>query len=167
MTRIVSVDEYEPEVKKRSVRGVPFFIRDDLIDVITDHGDAGLLHDSEIMGLIVGKVYKDDDGEYAIATGVISSELEADETSVRFDQSDMTQLIDGIDELKNGDRIIGWYHSHLGCGCFMSDTDIKTQNGLFGGRIGFAMVIDPVLRQLKVFDSTLDGPQQIQMIVME
>ena len=167
MTRIVSVDEYKPEVKNRSVRGVPFFIRDDLIDVITDHGDEGLLRDSEIMGLIVGKVYKDDDGEYAIATGVISSELEADETSVRFDQSDMTQLIDGIDELKNGDRIIGWYHSHLGCGCFMSDTDIKTQNGLFGGHIGFAMVIDPVLRQLKVFDSTIDGPQQIQMIVME
>jgi proteasome lid subunit RPN8/RPN11 len=167
MTRIVGEEQYEPEVRRRSVRNVPFFIRDDLIDIITDHGDEGLLQDSEIMGLIVGKVYKDDDGEYAVATGIISSELDADDVSVRFDQTDMTQLIDEIDNLKEGDRIVGWYHSHLGCGCFMSDTDIKTQNGLFGGRIGFAMVIDPVLRQLKVFDSTMDDPQPIQMIVME
>lgn len=167
MSRVIDGTSYEPEIKKRPVRGVPFFIRDDLIDVMTDHGDEGLLRDSEIMGLIVGRVYKDDEGEYAVANGLISSKLDADEDSVRFDQSDMTQLIDAIDELREGDRIVGWYHTHLGCGCFMSQTDVTTQNGLFGGRIGFAIVIDPVQRQLRVFDSTPDDPQPIQMIVME
>ena len=97
-----------------------------------------------------------------IETGVLHNNR-----CVRFDQNDMSQLIDAIDELKEGDRIIGWYHSHLGCGCFMSETDIATQNGLFGGRIGFAIVIDPELRQLKVFDSTVDDPQSVQIIVME
>ena len=167
MTRILEETVPEPEFRKRSVKGVGLFIHENLIDVITDHADEGLLNDSEIMGLIVGKVYTDDEGEYAIATGAISSGLDADETSVRFDQNDMSQLIDAVDELKEGDRIIGWYHSHLGCGCFMSDVDIATQNGLFGGRLGFAIVIDPALCQLKVFDSTPGDPQPAQMIVME
>ncbi len=167
MTRILEETTAQPEFRKRSVKGVRLFVRDSLIDVITDHADEGLLNDSEIMGLIVGKVYVDDEGEYAVATGSISSGLDADETSVRFDQNDMSQLIDAIDELREGDRIIGWYHSHLGCGCFMSDVDIATQNGLFGGKLGFAMVIDPAQCQLKVFDSTLDDPQPAQMIIME
>lgn len=167
MTRIIDVDHYVPETRRRSVVGVPFFVREDLIDRMTDHADEGLLHDSEIMGLIVGKVYRDDEGEYAVATDVVSSGLNADFASVRFDRDDMSQLIDAIDELKDGSRIIGWYHSHLGCGCFMSETDIATQNGIFGGHIGFAVVIDPVLCQLKVFDSKVDDPQSVQMIVME
>lgn len=167
MTRIIGEYNIDPEFRKRSVKGVPFFIRDSLIDIMTDHADDGFLQDCEVMGLIVGTVYVDDEGEYAVATGTISAGLDADESSVRFDQNDMTQLIDAIDELRECDRIIGWYHSHLGCGCFMSETDIATQNGLFGGRIGFAVVIDPELRQLKVFDSTVDDPQSVQIIVME
>ena len=167
MTRIIEEHNTAPEFRKRSVKGVPLFIRDSLIDIMTDHADEGLLQDCEVMGLMVGTVYVDEEGEYAVATGTISAGLDADESSVRFDQNDMSQLIDAIDELKEGDRIIGWYHSHLGCGCFMSETDIATQNGLFGGRIGFAIVIDPELRQLKVFDSTVDDPQSVQIIVME
>ena len=167
MIRIIGSQEHVPEVRKRFVRDVPFFIHDNLIDRMTDHGDEGLLQDSEIMGLIIGNIHSDDEGMYAVATDVISSSLDADDTSVRFDQNDMTQLIESIDMLKGDERIIGWYHSHLGCGCFMSERDIATQDGIFGGRMGFAVVIDPVLRQLKVFDSTLGNPQPIQMIVME
>lgn len=167
MTRVIDDFEHAPEHRRRSVRGVRIFVRSDLLDVMTDHAHEGLLRDSEIMGLIVGRTYVDDEGEYAVSTGVISSTLQADGTGVRFDRNDMTQLIDAIDGLEEGDRIIGWYHSHLGCGCFMSERDIATQNGIFGGRIGFAIVVDPVLRQLKVFDSTPDDPQPVQMIVME
>ena len=167
MSRIIEELSPSPEFRKRSVSGVRLFVRDSLIDIMTDHADEGLLQDSEVMGLIVGQIYTDDEGEYALATGTISAGLDADETSVRFDKADMEQLIDAIDELKEGDRIIGWYHSHLGQGCFMSGTDIATQNGLFGGHIGFAIVIDPELRQLRVFDSTLDDPKTIQIIIME
>ena len=167
MTRIIDCTDMTTEERKRSVKGVPFFIRDDTVDVMTDHADSGLLDDSEIMGLMIGRVYRDGDGEYVMVDRTVSSVLDADEVSVRFDKNDMSQLIDSLDEMKDGERVVGWYHSHLGCGCFLSDTDLDTHSGIFGDGIGFAVVIDPVLRQLKVFGRTDEGLMPVQMIVME
>ncbi|MDY5871910.1 MAG: Mov34/MPN/PAD-1 family protein [Candidatus Methanomethylophilaceae archaeon] len=167
MTRIIDCTDMTTEERKRSVKGVPFFIRDDTVDVMTDHADSGLLDDSEIMGLMIGRVYRDGEGEYVMVDRTVSSVLDADEVSVRFDKNDMSQLIDSLDEMKDGERVVGWYHSHLGCGCFLSDTDLDTHSGIFGDGIGFAVVIDPVLRQLKVFGRTDEGLMPVQMIVME
>ena len=167
MTRIIDCTDMTTEERKRSVKGVPFFIRDDTVDVLTDHADSGLLDDSEIMGLMIGRVYRDGEGEYVMVDRTISSVLDADEVSVRFDKHAMSQLIDSLDEMKDGERVVGWYHSHLGCGCFLSDTDLDTHSGIFGDGIGFAVVIDPVLRQLKVFGRTNEGLMPVQMIVME
>lgn len=167
MTRIIDCTDMTTEERKRSVKGVPFFIRDDTVDVMTDHADSGLLDDSEIMGLMIGRVYRDGEGEYVMVDRTVSSALDADEVSVRFDKNDMSQLIDSLDEMKDGERVVGWYHSHLGCGCFLSDTDLDTHSGIFGDGIGFAVVIDPVLRQLKVFGRTDEGLMPVQMIVME
>ena len=167
MTRIIDCTDRTTEERKRSVKGVPFFIRDDTVDVMTDHADSGLLDDSEIMGLMIGRVYRDGEGEYVMVDRTVSSVLDADEVSVRFDKNDMSQLIDSLDEMKDGERVVGWYHSHLGCGCFLSDTDLDTHSGIFGDGIGFAVVIDPVLRQLKVFGRTDEGLMPVQMIVME
>ena len=167
MTRIIDCTDMTTEERKRSVKGVPFFIRDDTVDVMTDHADSGRLDDSEIMGLMIGRVYRDGEGEYVMVDRTVSSVLDADEVSVRFDKNDMSQLIDSLDEMKDGERVVGWYHSHLGCGCFLSDTDLDTHSGIFGDGIGFAVVIDPVLRQLKVFGRTDEGLMPVQMIVME
>lgn len=167
MTRIIDCTDMTTEERKRSVKGVPFFIRDDTVDVMTDHADSGLLDDSEIMGLMIGRVYRDGEGEYVMVDRTVSSVLDADEVSVRFDKNDMSQLIDSLDKMKDGERVVGWYHSHLGCGCFLSDTDLDTHSGIFGDGIGFAVVIDPVLRQLKVFGRTDEGLMPVQMIVME
>ena len=167
MTRIIDCTDTTTKERKRSVKGVPFFIRDDTVDVMTDHADSGLLDDSEIMGLMIGRVYRDGEGEYVMVDRTVSSVLDADEVSVRFDKNDMSQLIDSLDEMKDGERVVGWYHSHLGCGCFLSDTDLDTHSGIFGDGIGFAVVIDPVLRQLKVFGRTNEGLMPVQMIVME
>ena len=167
MTRIIDCTDMTTEERKRSVKGVPFFIRDDTVDVMTDHADSGLLDDSEIMGLMIGRVYRDGEGEYVMVDRTVSSVLDADEVSVRFDKNDMSQLIDSLDGMKDGERVVGWYHSHLGCGCFLSDTDLDTHSGIFGDGIGFAVVIDPVLRQLKVFGRTDEGLMPVQMIVME
>ena len=167
MTRIIDCTDTTTKERKRSVKGVPFFIRDDTVDVMTDHADSGLLDDSEIMGLMIGRVYRDGEGEYVMVDRTVSSVLDADEVSVRFDKNDMSQLIDSVDEMKDGERVVGWYHSHLGCGCFLSDTDLDTHSGIFGDGIGFAVVIDPVLRQLKVFGRTNEGLMPVQMMVME
>ena len=166
MPEIISSDDNEVTYRKRSVRSVRFFVTTMAVDAMTEAADADLLDDRETMGLVIGKVYKDEEGEYAIAERTVTSKLNADAVSVRFDQDSMEELIDAVDEMKPGERIVAWYHSHLGYGCFMSETDVNTQHSIFGNGIGFAIVVDPVLGEFAVFDNS-EMPQKIQAIMME
>ena len=131
---------------------------------MADHADAGLDSDIEVMGLMIGRFYRDEHGIYAVVDRPVSSKLISDRFGVSFDKDSMEELFDSLD-MDDGESIVGWYHSHLDIGCFMSPTDIATQNGLFGGECGFALVIDPVRKEIKVFDSTVDDPQPADMVV--
>ncbi len=164
--KIISSQKSEIEFRKRTVKGVRFYVSDITLSVITDHADAGLDEGIEIMGLLIGRFYKDDEGQYAVVSNIATSGLIADPMSVRFDKESMDELFDKL-VLKDGECIVGWYHSHLNIGCFMSPTDVETQDGIFGGECGFAIVIDPVRKEMKVFDSTLKDPQPVDMIVMQ
>jgi len=96
----------------------------------------------------------------------VSSKLISSKFNVRFDEESMGELFDSLD-MDEKECIVGWYHSHLDIGCFLSPTDIATQNGLFGGECGFALVIDPVRKEIKVFDSTIDDPKPVDMVVTD
>ena len=133
---------------------------------MADHADAGLDSDIEVMGLMIGRFYRDEHGVYAIVDRPVSSKLISDRFGVSFDKDSMEELFDSLD-MDDGESIVGWYHSHLDIGCFMSPTDIATQNGLFGGECGFALVIDPVRKEIKIFDSTIDNPKPVDMIVTD
>ncbi len=133
---------------------------------MADHADAGLDSDIEIMGLMIGRFYRDEHGTYAMVDRPVSSKLISDSFGVSFDKDSMEELFDSLD-MDDGEAIVGWYHSHLDIGCFMSPTDIATQNGLFGGECGFALVIDPVRKEMKIFDSTVDDPKPVDMIVTD
>lgn len=59
------------------------------------------------------------------------------------------------DDIVNGrinGKIVGWYHSHIGAGVFMSETDIQTQLRLqqFSPHV-VALVIDNVAKEFGVF----------------
>ena len=166
MPSVVSHQDGEVPERRRSVPKVDLFVRSQVLDFITDHADLGLLDDQEVMGLMVGRVYRDADGLYAVAERVITSDLDADSVSVRFDRDSMEELIDSVDTMRDGERIVGWYHSHLGAGCYMSQTDISTQDRLFGGELGFALVVDPEKGELAVFDSKVGDPGKADMIIM-
>ena len=133
---------------------------------MADHADAGLDSDIEVMGLMIGRFYRDEHGIYAIVDRPVSSKLISDRFGVSFDKDSMEELFDSLD-MDDGESIVGGYHSHLDIGCFMSPTDIATQNGLFGGECGFALVIDPVRKEMKIFDSTVDDPKPVDMIVTD
>ena len=133
---------------------------------MADHADAGLDSDIEVMGLMIGRFYRDEHGVYAIVDRPVSSKLISDRFGVSFDKDSMEELFDSLD-MDDGESIVGWYHSHLDIGCFMSPTDIATQNGMFGGECGFALVIDPVRKEIKIFDSTIDDPKPADMIVTD
>ena len=165
MVSIISGSTKDAEYRKRTVRAAKLFVPEFALSPMAVHADAGLDADREIMGLMIGRFYRDEDGIYAVVDRPVSSKLISDRFSVRFDRGSMEELFDSLD-MEDGESIVGWYHSHLDIGCFMSPTDVATQNGLFGGECGFAMVIDPVRKEIKVFDSTPDDPKPADMVVV-
>ena len=51
-------------------------------------------------------------------------------------------------------RVVGWWHSHPGIGCFLSGTDISTQKYFFPEAYQVALVVDPIKDEFKFY--TLD-----------
>ena len=166
MPKVISESRSEIRFKNRTVKAAKLFAPEHVISEMLDHADDGLDENKEIMGLIIGTFYRDDMGVYAIADRVVTSRLIANPIRVQFDKDSLEELFDSI-ELADGESVIGWYHSHLDIGCFMSETDVKTQDGIFGGECGFAVVIDPVRKELKIFDSTPKEPKEVDMVIIE
>ncbi|MFA7150146.1 MAG: Mov34/MPN/PAD-1 family protein [Candidatus Methanomethylophilaceae archaeon] len=165
---IISGEKMNKPFRNRAVPSARLFVTEDEIDRMIGHAEHGMGENKEVLGLLVGRFFRDDGGEYAVVDKAITSPLVANDVNVRFDERGLVSLFDLLDpETEREKVVVGWYHSHLDCGCFMSDTDIRTQNGLFGGECGFALVVDPVRGELKVFDSTPDDPKPVDMIVME
>jgi len=154
-----------PYAERRAAADI--FMPESVITDIAAHADRGLGEDREVMGLMLGRIYADDEGEYAVVRGIVTSKLESDRVMVRFDRDGLGELVDAIDDMPEDTDIVGWYHSHLGYGCFMSETDVKTQDGLFGGACGFALVIDPKRKEIAVFDSTPGSPDVARMVILE
>lgn len=166
MVRVISSEDPEIPYRRRSVRGVRIFVNESAVDVMIQAADESLLDDCETLGLMIGRVYRDEEGEYVTVDRAVSSELVADSSAVEFDKDDMEELICEVDSMKEDERIVGWYHSHLGIGCYMSEVDVRTQHAVFGKGAGFAVVIDPVKGELAVFDNS-EIPEKVQMIICE
>lgn len=162
MADIVETSEAELQFRKRPVAKVTLFISQSALEMMIDHVETDT--DVEIMGLMTGRRFKDDDGIYAIIDGTATSDLISDECSVKFDKRAMSQLFDTVDSLPEDGLILGWYHSHPGFGCFMSDTDVRTHDGIFGNDCGFAMVIDPIKQEMKAFGK---ASEEVMFIIME
>ena len=101
----------------------------------------------EVMGLMLGEVRTWKGKTYVLVRDVITSDLDATSVSVKFNSSGLEKLFGKLDDAGFDYVIVGWYHSHPGYGCFMSDTDLKTHTGSFVSPYQLAMVIDP-----KAFD---------------
>jgi Predicted metal-dependent protease of the PAD1/JAB1 superfamily len=166
MPKIVSSENKEREYKKRSVSKVPLFVSERVMLMMADHADEGLRHNKEVMGLMMGQIFRDDHGEYAIVNSTATSVLDADKISVRFDREHLEELFESMDSCE-GEYVVGWYHSHLGIGCFLSDVDIKTHEGVFGAEMGFAIVIDPLESVIVPFTCFNGVSEKIRMIVFE
>ena len=165
MPRITQHTAADVPYRKRMV-SADIFVSEGAMNDMIEHSAAGASANEEVMGLLAGHVYKDEAGTYAVVSKAVTSGLLSDDVSVRFDPSDMETLFDALDSLDFDYVIVGWYHSHLGIGCFLSDTDIKTHASAFGDT-GFAMVFDPVKEEMKVFKGTPDGPADASMVLVE
>lgn len=165
MVRVISAESSPIPTRKRPVDGVALFVEQSAMDVMLNAAEGASKQSCETLGLMVGHLCCDDCGSYATVSRMISSPLIADDVSVGFDHEGMDELIDGVDSMEECERIVGWFHSHLGCGCFMSQTDADTQHSMFGDEAGFALVIDPVKGEAAAFDNS-EPPEKVRMNVI-
>lgn len=66
-------------------------------------------------------------------------------------------------------RIVGWWHSHPGFTCFLSNTDIDTQKFFFPESYQVAMVVDPMNDELAFFtleNDSVNGYKEIAYAVI-
>lgn len=96
----------------------------------------------EAMGLLAGEVYSNNGKNFVLITDYITSENEASAISVRFTKNAFGELVKQF-QSKNEKLLVGWFHSHPGYGCFLSQTDLATQRSYFQEDFNVALVGDP------------------------
>ena len=118
---------------------------------IRNHAMSRLEPRIEIMGLLLGTIYRRQEREYVLVRDVATTDLDASLVSVRFDRQGFEKLFESLDDSGFDYVIVGWYHSHPGHGCFLSQTDVDTQTSMFNRPFHSALVIDPVNMEIETF----------------
>lgn len=103
----------------------------------------------ESLGLLIGKRYSWKEKEYLLITDFISSKTNSTAVSVSFSRESFKTLAAKIRKAKG--TVVGWLHSHPNYSCFLSSTDIQTQQNYFNESFHIAAVIDPIRKEKKIF----------------
>lgn len=105
------------------------------------HGRAGV--PMEVMGLMLGEFVDD----FTVkVVDVFSMPQTGNSVSVEaVDPVFQTKMLDMLKQTGRPEMVVGWYHSHPGFGCWLSGTDINTQQSfeqLNPRAVG--VVVDPI-----------------------
>jgi proteasome lid subunit RPN8/RPN11 len=119
----------------------------------------------EVMGLLVGEVRRHKGVEFSVAKAAITTELEASGVGVRFSRGGLNELAAALSRVGFDYVVVGWYHSHPGFGCFLSDTDVETQRQMFSGSAHVALVVDPVKEEAAAFKLSPSGYEPVRFCV--
>ena len=105
----------------------------------------------EQIGLLIGEV----NGGTVIVKDAVRGEGSAGGSYSAISPESMAKVAHAILTGKLNGRIVGWYHSHIGCGTFMSDVDVQTQLVLqqFSQYV-ISLVVDSKTKELAVFTYT-------------
>jgi len=118
---------------------------------IRNHAMSAAQDRLEVMGFLLGNVYRNGDVMYSLVRDVATTDLEASSVRVRFQREGMERLFASIDDCGFSYILLGWYHSHPGHRCFLSPTDVDTQTAMFSQSYHSALVIDPVHKEIEAF----------------
>jgi proteasome lid subunit RPN8/RPN11 len=144
-------DKRLEDYRAREERGFELYISKLAEEKIRNHAMEHVDERKEVMGLLLGGMYRYNDLEYTLVRDVVTTDLDATDVSVRFDRSAFEKLFASLEEIGFRYVIVGWYHSHPSYHCFMSSTDVQTQRGMFNLRGHSAIVIDPVNKEIEAF----------------
>jgi proteasome lid subunit RPN8/RPN11 len=113
----------------------------------------------EDLGLLVGDWARDEDGlVYSVAWDLLTGPTEASPVHVRYTPEGLKAVARGLDGQRGDYVIVGWYHTHLDLGVFMSERDLRTQRGGFPHAHQVAVVVDPMRGRAAAFGNGPDGP---------
>jgi 26S proteasome regulatory subunit N11 len=105
------------------------------------HGRAGV--PMEVMGLMLGQFVDD----YTInCVDVFAMPQTGSTVSVEsVDEVFQTRMMEMLKQTGRPELVVGWYHSHPGFGCWLSNTDMNTQTSFeqLNPRV-VALVVDPI-----------------------
>ncbi len=125
------------------------------------HADSRL----EVMGFLIGDVYRWKNQNFTLVKNVVSTDLDSTNISVRFSRGGFEGLFEKLDDLCYDYIIVGWYHSHPGMGCFLSSKDLATQKRMFARPFHTALVVDPIRRETKAYKLKEEGYVQRKFAV--
>jgi len=123
---------------------IPVVIANEILQRIRSEIDVP----HEQIGLLIGEL---SDNQLVI-NDAISGTSSATRSLSILSSEILAEVADDILNGRINGRIIGWYHSHLGSGVFMSAIDIETHSRLlqFSNDV-IAMVMDSVTNQFGIF----------------
>jgi len=113
----------------------------------------------EQIGLLLGDMVN---GELVIFD-IIQGRGDADDSTSVFSPQSLARIAQSILAGRVKGSIVGWYHSHVRGGVFMSETDVQTQLKLqqFSPHV-VALVIDPKANEFGIF-TYLQGYGVVQL----
>ncbi len=79
--------------------------------------------DQQIVGVLLGG----QSGGAIVIEDAVTGPAESDSTRVTLTGDSIARIADDIINKRIGGSIVGWYHSHVRGGVFMSETDVETQ----------------------------------------
>ncbi|MEM2869142.1 MAG: Mov34/MPN/PAD-1 family protein [Thermoplasmata archaeon] len=129
--------------------GIEVYISQKAFDIMMKQSALLAKRHLEALGYLVGDYCRWKNKEYTIVEDAVTSDLETTSVSVHFQAFE--KAFDKLDRIDFDYVIVGWYHSHPGHGCFMSQTDISTQKRMFNKPFHIAVVIDPINKEFKVY----------------
>lgn len=127
------------------------------------HGRAGI--PLEVMGLMLGEFV--DDFTIKVVDVFSMPQSGSSVTVEAVDPVYQTQMMELLNKTGRNETVIGWYHSHPGFGCWLSNVDMSTQSSFEQlNKRSIAVVIDPVqsVKGKVVLDAFRLIPNQINMM---
>lgn len=123
---------------------IPIVIANEILERIRSEIDVP----HEQIGLLIGEL----SDNHLVVNDAISGTSSASRSLSILSSEILAEVADDILNGRIDGRIIGWYHSHLGSGVFMSPIDIETHSRLlqFSNDV-IAMVMDSVANQFGIF----------------
>ncbi len=131
-------------------QGFRVVVQRSVLNAVHYHGQAN--RQVEVCGVLVGNVYRDPAGAYALVEASIQGDFAGSANAQVTFTAQTWEHIQGVMEREHPDqRIIGWYHTHPGFGIFLSDMDLFIHGHFFNLPWQTALVYDPVSEEEGAF----------------